>query len=93
MNVLSGQTYRFRILHAGSRNILRVSVASHDVSVVASDGIEIEPTQAKAIFLSPGERYDFILTANQAVDKYLITTHIPGVRYIYFIFEIHPSLF
>ena len=51
---------------------LRVSVDNHNLSVMATDGFDIKPWEVQSFIINPGERYDFMLTANQEVDNYWI---------------------
>lgn len=70
--VKKNQTYRFRVIQAGTIYPLRVSVDNHNFSVVASDGYDLEPVECESFIINPGERYDFVLNANQPVGNYWI---------------------
>ena len=50
------------------------------LSVVATDGYEVEPTPVESLIINPGERYDFILTANQTVGNYWVRCDSTEVR-------------
>lgn len=73
-NVTRGETYRFRVIQAGALYPLRVSVDNHNITVVASDGYDIKPKEVESVIVNPGERFDFLLTANQLVGNYWIRT-------------------
>ena len=70
--VKPNQTYRFRVIQAGTIYPLRVSVDNHTLTVVASDGYDLAPVQCESFIINPGERFDFLLTTNQTVDDYWI---------------------
>lgn len=70
--VTHGEQYRFRVINVGALYPFRVSVDSHDLTLIASDGHDIVPEIAESFIINPGERYDFTLTANQPVGNYWI---------------------
>ncbi|CAI9735105.1 laccase-like [Octopus vulgaris] len=70
--VEQGKEYRFRVIAAGSLYPFEVSVDGHQMVVVASDGFDLKPTAVDYFILSPGERFDFILKANNSVGNYWI---------------------
>lgn len=70
--VVKGQQYRFRMIGTGTLYPFRVSVDEHNLTVVASDGSELEPVVVESIIINPGERFDFILTADKTVSNYWI---------------------
>ncbi|XP_014787383.1 uncharacterized protein LOC106881494 isoform X1 [Octopus bimaculoides] len=70
--VESGKKYRFRVIAAGILYPFEVSVDGHQMVVVAADGHELKPSPVDYFILSPGERFDFILKANNDVGNYWI---------------------
>ena len=68
--VKQGKRYRFRVI--GSINICHVvvSVQDHPLTVIGTDGSPIEPVEVSRIGVASGERYDFVLTANQEIGNY-----------------------
>ena len=61
-----GKTYRFRLIGAQSLYAYRFSIDGHKLTVVATDGYWIEPVkQVDYIIIHTGERYDFLLNANE----------------------------
>ncbi|XP_060069167.1 uncharacterized protein LOC132549267 [Ylistrum balloti] len=70
--VQRGQTYRFRVINADILYPFRVSVDNHKITVVATDGYDVQPVSAESFIIQSGERYDFILAADQAVGNYWI---------------------
>ncbi|XP_060076442.1 uncharacterized protein LOC132556068 [Ylistrum balloti] len=64
--------YRFRVINVGGLYPFRVSVDNHYITLLASDGYDFQPEPAESFIISPGERYDFILNANQSIGNYWI---------------------
>ena len=64
-NVESGKTYRFRLIGAQANYAYMFSIDSHNMTLLAIDGYLIKPTETNYIIIHTGERYDFLLTADQ----------------------------
>ncbi|XP_036233665.2 uncharacterized protein Mco4 [Bactrocera oleae] len=72
-SVVRGGRYRFRVIFNGIANCpISVSIDNHELVVIASDGNDIVPVKVSKITLNGGERFDFVLHANQAVENYWI---------------------
>ena len=69
-DVIPGGSSRMRLVHAGSEYPYYVSVDGHEISVVASDGYELNPYKVTHVIIQPGETIDFTLEADQAVGNY-----------------------
>ena len=65
---------------------LRVSVDNHTLSIVATDGYDVEPVTVESVIINPGERYDFILTADKESSHYWIRVDSMEVK-MFIIFE------
>lgn len=71
--VTKGSKYRFRTINAGFLNCpLEISIDNHTILVIASDGHYIEPVMVDSLVSYAGERFDFILQADQPVGNYWI---------------------
>uniref|UniRef100_A0A8D8P5K9 L-ascorbate oxidase n=1 Tax=Culex pipiens TaxID=7175 RepID=A0A8D8P5K9_CULPI len=66
--------YRFRLINAEFLNCpVELSIENHNLTVISSDSFDINPIEDLASFVSyAGERFDFIVRANQPVGNYLI---------------------
>ncbi|XP_060566453.1 uncharacterized protein LOC132725369 [Ruditapes philippinarum] len=71
-SVTQGKKYRFRVIGVGSLYPFRISVDNHVMTVIASDGYDLEPVEAESFVINPGERFDFEITANNDVGNYWI---------------------
>lgn len=47
------------------------------MTIIASDGADIEPIRATSLVLNGGERFDFVLEANRNVSNYWM--HVQGM--------------
>ncbi|RUS76214.1 hypothetical protein EGW08_016021, partial [Elysia chlorotica] len=73
LDVSRGSRYRFRVASNGIMNCpLKVSVDGHEIDIIASDGYDVEPLRVQFFNIFAGERFDFILTANQSIGNYLL---------------------
>lgn len=70
-HVRRGFRYRFRIVNAEYLNCpIEVSVDNHTLTAINSDGYDIEAMEVGSIVTYSGERFDFVLNANQEVGNY-----------------------
>ena len=63
--VQRGKTYRFRLIGAQANYAYKFYIGDHKLRVIATDGFFIEPITADFLIVNTGERYDFLLEANQ----------------------------
>lgn len=71
--VHQGQNYRFRTINAGFLNCpVEISVDNHSLTVIASDGWYFEPVIVSTLVTYAGERFDFVLNADQPIGNYWI---------------------
>ncbi|XP_032667496.1 laccase-5-like isoform X2 [Odontomachus brunneus] len=73
LNVVSEKKYRFRFINAcGAVCPVRVSIESHSMMIIATDGEDVEPIEVNAINMASGERFDVVVYANQTPGQYWI---------------------
>jgi FtsP/CotA-like multicopper oxidase with cupredoxin domain len=63
--VKRGETLRLRLINGSSTYAFRFQIDGHPLSVIASDGAAMQPVPVDNLLLSPGERYDVLLKADQ----------------------------
>lgn len=62
--VTRGERVRFRTINASGATVFRVAIAGHKLTVTHSDGFPVRPVTVDSFEISPGERYDFLITAD-----------------------------
>ena len=65
-SVKSGERVRFRVVNPSGSTVYRFAVGGHKLTVTHADGIAVQPVEADALEIAPGERYDVLITANNA---------------------------
>ncbi|XP_011177989.1 uncharacterized protein LOC105209329 isoform X1 [Zeugodacus cucurbitae] len=71
--ITPGRRYRFRMINAfASVCPAQVTIEGHTMTVIATDGEPVHPVDVNTIISFSGERYDFIINANQPVGAYWI---------------------
>ncbi|KAK2601677.1 hypothetical protein QQS21_004752 [Conoideocrella luteorostrata] len=61
-----GKSYRMRLVNAAIDNHFKFSIDNHTMKVIASDLVPIRPYDTTVLDIGMGQRYDIIVTANQA---------------------------
>ena len=69
-NVTQGERYRFRLVGAQGLYAYKFSIDGHKLMVVGTDGYWTKPEEVDFIIIHTGERYDFILEADQTFQNY-----------------------
>lgn len=78
--VQRGQRYRFRVINSMSHVCpALLEIEKHSLLVIATDGSDVLPVPVDSLYSQPGERYDFVIEANQTGDQFLI--RVKGVGY------------
>ncbi|KAJ7581502.1 Cu-oxidase-domain-containing protein [Mycena floridula] len=78
VNVVRGKRYRLRIINESARNVVTFNVEGHSLKIIEADGEPLTPHVVNAIDLLAGQRYSVVLTANQPVANYWISTPFVG---------------
>ncbi|KAK8250367.1 Cupredoxin [Phyllosticta capitalensis] len=66
LNWTSGTSYRLRFVNAAVDSHYKVMVDNHTMTVIAADLVPIEPYETTVLNMGMGQRYDVIITADQA---------------------------
>ncbi|PPQ94706.1 hypothetical protein CVT25_009561 [Psilocybe cyanescens] len=80
INVKHGKRYRFRLVSMSCDPFYDFSIDGHDMTIIEADGENVKPLVVKSIRIFAGQRYSFVLCANQPVDNYWVHS-IPNVGY------------
>ncbi|PSR82561.1 hypothetical protein PHLCEN_2v5994 [Hermanssonia centrifuga] len=78
ISVEAGKRYRFRLVSISCDPAWTFSIDGHDLTIIEVDGVNHETLTVDSIDIYVGQRYSFILTANQAVDNYWIRANPLG---------------
>ncbi|XP_025829791.1 laccase-5 isoform X2 [Agrilus planipennis] len=71
--VTPGRRYRFRtITSLATVCPVQLTIEGHDLTLIATDGEPVHPVQVNTIISFSGERYDFVINADQNIDAYWI---------------------
>lgn len=74
ITVEQGKCYRLRFVNtAGQAQNFQISFAGHNVTLIAVDGIDVEPVQVTTFNVHAGERADVVVCANQEPGNYLMS--------------------
>ena len=73
------KAYRFRVIGAQSLYSYKLEVVGHKLKVMATDGHLLVPVEVDYIIVHAGERYDFVLVADQRPGNYLIRAQVLGI--------------
>nr|ACZ58368.1 laccase [Cerrena sp. WR1] len=72
ITVESGKRYRFRLVNISCDPNYTFSIDNHTFTVIEVDGVNHAALDVDEIQIFAGQRYSFVLTANQTVDNYWI---------------------
>ncbi|RYP66628.1 hypothetical protein DL771_007697 [Monosporascus sp. 5C6A] len=66
LSVTEGASYRLRLVNSAIDTFFKFSVDNHTLTVIGMDLVPIEPYTTEFVNIGIGQRYDIILTADQA---------------------------
>jgi len=70
MNVVSGKTYKLRLVNTAMQSTFAFYIDGHSMQVIANDFVPIVPYTTDVLFINIGQRYDVLVTFDQAVGDY-----------------------
>lgn len=71
--VHQNKRYRFRFVNSGSHTcIFKLQIEKHRMKIIASDSYPVLPVDVDTLYASSGERYDFVVDANQVAGNYWV---------------------
>lgn len=70
MSVEAGSTYRLRIINTAIQSTFKFSIDGHKMKVIAADFVPLEGYEADVITINEGQRYDVLVTFDQAPGNY-----------------------
>ena len=72
ISVTQGKRYRFRLVSMSCDPNFKFSIDNHTMNVIEVDSVNHTPITFDQIQIFAGQRYSFVLTADQAIDNYWI---------------------
>ena len=72
VSVSQGKRYRMRLISLSCDPFYTFSIDGHSMTVIEADGVNTQPLLVNNITIFAGQRYSFILNANQTVGNYWI---------------------
>lgn len=66
LEVRSGERVRLRLMNIAADTGFVVAIAGHRMTITHTDGMPVEPVEVEAVRLGMGERYDVVVTADNA---------------------------
>ncbi|KAJ7625705.1 laccase [Roridomyces roridus] len=82
IEVKKGLRYRFRVINIACDPNYTFSIDGHQITIIEVDGVSHQPTTVDSLQIFVGQRYSFVLKADQKASNYWIranpNTGIPG---------------
>ncbi|KAL0063557.1 laccase, multicopper oxidase, benzenediol:oxygen oxidorectuctase [Marasmius tenuissimus] len=72
VQVEQGKRYRMRVLNIGCQPDFWFYIDKHAMKVIEADGVSHQPVDTEGFRIFAGQRYSYILEANQPVENYWI---------------------
>jgi iron transport multicopper oxidase len=72
LSVVTGRTYRIRIINTSAFTRLLISIDSHNMTIIEADGTPTEKHTVDVLSIDVGMRYSVLIHANQASGRYLV---------------------
>ncbi|KZV61483.1 multicopper oxidase [Peniophora sp. CONT] len=72
VGVKKGLRYRMRLISMACDPNFLFSIDQHTLKIIEADGTNVQPVEVSQIQIFAGQRYSFVLHANQKVDNYWI---------------------
>ncbi|KAK0494066.1 laccase [Armillaria luteobubalina] len=78
ITIEQGKRYRFRMIDMACDSAFTFAIDGHTMTIIEADGVNHQPYTVDQIQIFAGQRYSFVLNANQEVDNYWIRA-LPSV--------------
>ncbi|KAF9444257.1 multicopper oxidase [Macrolepiota fuliginosa MF-IS2] len=72
IRVVKGIKYRFRLVSISCDPNYKFSIDGHTMTIIEVDGINVQPLTVDSIQIFAGQRYSFVLNANQPIGNYWV---------------------
>ncbi|KAH9885161.1 laccase [Xylariomycetidae sp. FL2044] len=78
VSLTPGRTHRLRLINTSVENHFTISLVDHNLTVIATDFVPVEPRSVESLFLAVGQRYDVLIDADQDVGSYWFNATVRG---------------
>lgn len=65
-----GKTHRIRLINVALDSVFQFSIDNHQLKVISTDFVAVEPFETDSVIIHAGERYDVLVEAKQAPGDY-----------------------
>ncbi|KAF5374015.1 hypothetical protein D9615_009927 [Tricholomella constricta] len=72
IRVIKGLRYRFRLVSLACDPNYIFAIDGHSMTIIKVDGVNVEPLTVDSIQILAGQRYSFVLKANQPIGNYWV---------------------
>ncbi|KAF5354773.1 hypothetical protein D9756_005749 [Leucocoprinus leucothites] len=79
ISVESGKRYRFRLVSLSCDPNFTFSIDGHVMTIIEVDGVNVTPLEVDSIQIFAGQRYSFVLNANQPATENYWTRALPNI--------------
>ena len=70
--MVPGKKYRFRVINTSAYTNWQLSIDQHDMQIIEADFTDLQALTVQTLSINIGQRYSFIVTANQKPGNYWI---------------------
>lgn len=67
--VMPNTTYLIRVINIGAFSQTYVHFDQHDMTIIAIDGVYVEPKKVSTLYVVVAQRYDVLLTTKKTIEK------------------------
>ncbi|KAK7032510.1 laccase, multicopper oxidase, benzenediol:oxygen oxidorectuctase [Paramarasmius palmivorus] len=72
ISVTQGKRYRMRLINTACDAAYTFSIDNHTMTIIEADAVNTEPIEVDSLMIYAGQRYSFVLNADQTVGNYWI---------------------
>lgn len=81
-SIMPGKTYRLRIINMSNMASNFVQLMGHEMTIIAVDGVNVEPATTESIYIATAQRYDVLFTAKPtATQNYFFISSLDQSMY------------
>lgn len=81
LNALPGETVRLRLINASTSSYFNVEFAGAPMTIVSSDGVDVEPIKVERLRIAIAETYDIIVPIKDLKSYELRSSSVDGTGY------------